>query len=128
MSKREVTYPKYLTARNVKKLIGMKLIYTGSNDGPLSGRVISIDNQNKGTHGRVSLQMTLAIDWKAGTTEHTGLAFGQLKYLDKNTIKGESYSEITFYPNGYPVFDCNLCKSKCKAQTPCDLYESVLKR
>lgn len=127
MIKSEVTYPKYFTGRTIHKLIGMKLIYTGSNEGPLSGTIISAENEGIDDHGRASIKLKVSIDWKTGTIEHTNLNFGQLKFTDKNTITGDSYSEITFYPNGYPKNDCSMCRSKCKATTPCDLYDSILK-
>ena len=127
MTKRQVTYPKSLTARNLNSLKGMKLIYTGDSKGPLSGKVVRVEKWYNGDTKHLSATLDLEIDWIDGMKTHTDLTFLKLISISKDKIISASYKDITFYPNGYPKADCSLCRSKCKAIYPCGLYDTLLK-
>lgn len=115
-------YPKNLTDTDFDNLKGMKLLYTGSSEGILTGRVKEI----KQRIGKNSASIVIEIIWGSGPSDHD-LIFSNMRFINKNEIKNDTYQEITFYPYGYNR-SCKLCTSKCKAETPCDLYESLLRR
>lgn len=121
------TYPKHLTSGDLKKLKGMKLIYTGSSEGPLSGRVKKVIKLDSDRNNSMAI-MDLELDWKTGTTIHDNLTFNKLRFINKDEIRSDSYPDMFFYPNGYPRSSCNLCRAKCKATTPCSLYDSILRK